>query len=170
MNLNKVYGDYAGISQTKIVNATDLQMGDDDDETHITLIVTEYHVPAPDIEEEQLAVEPNVVQVQGSEVNPRVERVLRELHTSYNPTVRGESLIEDREIALFSQNVYPIDVAFVHQTLDTGTEPTNFQDAWHNDNLQQHKCWSDGYKKELMSMVDKKVWTEMLLTDLPVGR
>jgi len=85
-------------------------------------------------------------------------------------TQAPSSLVEDVEVAYFSQLISPIDISFIHQVTNTDEEPNLFPEAWnHRDELERNH-WREAIKKEIKSMIEKKVWRGMSLEDVPAGR
>jgi len=169
--LKKMYREYAGITASKIVQSSeDKAWGEDDDEDDDGSTVIRSNIAGQEMEAE----EPPADQARATMPTlSRTERLLRELNTSYNPTLRTQapsSLVEDVEVADFSQLISPIDSAFMHQVTNTDKEPSLFPEAWnHRDELERNH-WREAIKKEIKSMIEKKVWRGMSLEDVPAGR
>ena len=92
---------------------------------------------------------------QGGRSN-RLQNELRKLNTFFNVTVPPPA--ETAEVALATA------------LTSTYTEPTNFEEAWENPDLQTRKKWREAIIKEINEMVNKQVWQEVKLKDVPKGR
>jgi hypothetical protein len=88
----------------------------------------------------------------------KVERELRRLHTSYNPTaeqasVAFRSLIEDDE----NNSKLMWEVAFT--SMDSGyDDPKTFEEAWNHPDPVEREKWREAIRKEFRDMIKRSVW------------
>ena len=81
-----------------------------------------------------------------------LDRILRELHTSYNPTMDTVAW------ALISKNV------------ETDETPQTFQQAWHHEDKEKRESWRAAIRKEFSDMNNRGVWRKIKRRDIPSGR
>jgi len=165
--LNKVYGVYAGITGTQVVHAQDKQVEEDEAEDDDTIHTSNKNWASDhDMVEE---VQPEPEPARG--IQP-VSRMVRELDTSYNPVLSRQidSLVEDleqAEVAFFGKAIATIEVACMSEDY---TEPPSFAEAWDHVDKTERDHWRAAIKKEINSMIEKRVWKQIEKEGMPSDR
>ena len=103
--------------------------------------------------------ESEVETTEENETSKKVYNALKQLHTSYNPTLDTLSAL-----------VYEDDFALVGGTDDMHVNPMHFQDAWHHPNLKERIAWRAAIQKEFKDMIDKNVWRYVKRDRIPQNR
>ena len=85
--------------------------------------------------------------------NSRVLSALKRLETSYNSTSKDM-----------------VDIALVGGTKYGHKNPVTFQEAWYHKDKHEREKWRLAIKKELESMIEKKVWENSKKCDIPEER
>ena len=81
-----------------------------------------------------------------------LDRMLKELHTSYNPTMETVAW------------------ALISKSIDTDETPQTFQQAWHHKNEEKRTAWRTAIRKEFHDMINRGVWRKVKKRDIPLGR
>ena len=89
-------------------------------------------------------------------ISTRLHNALRQLDTSYNPTL--------------SALVYEDDIALVGGTDDTHENPTSFQEAWHHPDINERLAWRAAIRKEFRDMINRNVWRYAKRNRIPQNR
>ena len=94
-----------------------------------------------------------------SDTSKKVFNALKQLHTSYNPTLNTLNAL-----------VYEDDIALVGGTDDTYENPTNFQEAWHHRDPEERSKWQAAIRKEFKDMINRNVWRYAKINRIPQNR
>ena len=96
---------------------------------------------------------------QKDDTSKKVFNALKQLHTSYNPTLNSLNAL-----------VYEDDLALVGGTDDTHVNPTFFKEAWHHPDAGERSAWRTEIRKEFKDMMDRNVWRHVRINDIPQNR
>ena len=96
-------------------------------------------------------------EVEEKEKSTKLDRELKKLFTSYNPT----KSVPAPEV---------VECAFVGGTLDGYDNPRTFQEAWNHPDEHKRKMWRQAIRKEFRCMIEKGVWRHVKRRDVPENR
>jgi hypothetical protein len=92
---------------------------------------------------------------------------LRRLNTFYNPTTYNQN--KSNDVMLEMAHVV-IDIGMYNALVSDPKEPETFQAAWDHQDKGERDNWRESIKKELNSMIDKKVWEFKKKHEIPSDR
>jgi hypothetical protein len=115
--------------------------------------------------EDQEDIQPKKATAVSQRTNLNTE--LRRLNTFYNPTTYNQN--KSNDVMLEMAHVV-IDVGMYNALVSDPKEPETFQAAWDHQDKGERDNWRESIKKELNSMIDKKVWEVKKKHEIPSDR
>ena len=97
------------------------------------------------------------VKVEADATSTKLDRELKRLFTSYNPTT-----------TLPAPDV--VECAFVGGTLEGHENPSTFQEAWNHPDENERMMWRQAIRKEFKCMIRRGVWRHVKRNDVPENR
>ena len=162
-NGNEVYRMYK-MDTRKITLTRDVRWtGKIYGESKMKLMDSELTISDSESENEDDAIEEkdedDVEDTETKGMSNKVLNALKQLHTSYNPTLNTLSAL-----------VYEDDIALVGGTDYTHVNPTSFQEAWHHSDPKEREAWRAAIRKEFRDMINKNVWRYAKINRIPQNR
>ena len=162
-NGNEVYRMYKmdtrKITLTRDVRWTGKMYGESKmnlSDSELNLSDSESEIENEDVEKKE---EDDAEDIEKNERSNKVYNALKQLHTSYNPTLNTLSAL-----------VYEDDIALVGGTDYTHVNPTSFKEAWDHPDAGERQVWREAIRKEFRDMINKNVWRYAKLNRIPQNR
>ena len=172
--LNKTYAEYRNLPRNQITKILELEVPDHFDNDDLD---TAPELVEPDHDE---AIPLDHAPEQEGNVNDmRLERELRKLDTSYNPTTifttnhQSEGITtRARMAALVFEHIEfgLITPEMAFNGTEDDTAPETFHEAWDHNDPNKRAIWRSAIKDEFAKMNKKKVWRHRKKQDIPQGR
>ena len=148
----RISRDIKWLGKTYKAYQTAKESGDIEDPQYVTVETDPKDInDQNNITPEELTIsnEPNPTTTNTSSRPSGLDRILRELHTSYNPTM------ETVAWALMTKNIESDDI------------PQTFQQAWHHKNKEKREAWRTAIRKEFSDMNNRGVWRKVKRDNIP---
>ena len=91
-----------------------------------------------------------------NEADSRVAKVLKKLGTTGNMAMAGMTFVDD--------------LAMVGGTYKSYDNPDTCNEAWEHPNTKEREYWRDAVRKEFNDMIQRKVWRDTSIDDIPEDR
>jgi transposase InsO family protein len=165
--LNKTYGDYHHISKSKHVTYLEHEDELDKDQAYMNSESGKENREENEFQnnEDQEDIQPKKATTVSQRTNLNTE--LRRLNTFYNPTTYNQN--KSNDVMLEMAHVV-IDVGMYNALVSDPKEPETFQSACNHQDKDERDKWRESIKKELNSMIDKKVWEVKKKHEIPSDR
>ena len=97
--------------------------------------------------------------IEKTDTSKKVFNALKQLHTSYNPTLNTLSAL-----------VYEDNIVLVGGTDDKHVNPAHFQEAWHHPDAEEQSAWQAAIRKEFKDMIGRNIWRYAKINRIPQNR
>ena len=167
--LNKTYAEYRNLSRNQVTKILELEVPDHLDDDYDTAL--ELVEPDPN---EDITLD-HTQEQEGNINDMRLERKLRKLDTSYNPTMifnanhQSEGITtHSRMVALIFEHIEfgLITPEMVFNGAEDDTAPKTFHEAWDHNDPDKRAIWRSAIKDEFTKMNKKKVWRHRKKQDI----